>query len=388
MVNEAHDLNNDDIDALLQLPPNATVPDPTALAVLYEHLYNEDGDNDDLNSSNASSNDIEESTSMFISPLLLSPSLWPTSNSGIGTISGGLGTSVAADYGLRALHHLCVQYSKWVQSYNNDNSVHSSKSPMLQLERFRRNFRTLLRQYNDGNGHDDDEDDYDDGFNQKNRYEKNVSRQEEPDYNRDDEFLYERNYENKMEEFGSSGGDCDYDYGDEEDDDDDATVICCSAGTNSAPAKTTKENHHYSWIKAAIAHGRGPAPLDIVFRTELHVRLFWPPTLLLDDSYDENGQDINENHQLVVPAYVLGTTYAATAAASHYSTNKGNQDGRYSKSALTLEQVINIQLDRAARDMHLRYKIMNEFLDKGCSFSTLASKIANSSVKDKHEQCL
>lgn len=380
MLNDAHDLNNDDIDALLQLPPNATVPDPTALAVLYEHLYDEDRDSDDHNSSNASSNDNEESNSMFTSPLLLSPSLWPTSNSGIGSISGGLGTSVAADYGLHALHHLCVQYSKWIQSYNNEYSMHSSKLPMLQLEQFRRNFRTLLRQYNDESGHDDDIDGFEDGFNQKNRYEKKVSHQQEPDYSRDDEFAYERNYESKMEEFDSSG-DYDYDYGEKEEDDDDATVICCNTGTNSTSAKTTKENRHHSWIKAAIAHGRGPAPLDIVFRTELHVRLFWPPTLLLDDSYDENSQSIDENHQLVVPAYALGTTYAATAATSLYNTNKSNRDSHCTKSALTLEQVMNIQLDRAARDMHLRYKIMNGFLDKACSYSTLASKIANSNVK-------
>lgn len=377
MVSDAHDLNNDDIDALLQLPPNATVPDPTALAVLYEHLYDEDSDSNDRNTSNASSNDIEESTSMFSLPLLLSPSLWPISNSGISTISSRLGTSVTADYGLRALHDLCVQYSKWIQSYNNDKSTHSSKSPMLQLERFRRNFRTLLHQYNDGSGLDDDEDDYEDGFNKKNLYENNVSHQEEHDYSIDDEFAYERNYENKMEEFGFSGGNYD-DCGDEEEDDDDATVICCNADTNATPEGTTKEKCHHSWIKAAIAHGRGPAPLDIVFRTELHVRLFWPPTLLLDDSYDKNGQDIKEHHKFFVPAYALGTTYAATVVASHYSTNEGKQDDYHTKSAHTLEQIINLQLDRAARDMHLRYKIMNDFLDKACSYSTLASKIANS----------
>jgi len=117
-VEAVHDFNEDnDVDLLLQLPPNATVPDATALAVLYEHLYNDADYDATFSITNANDKNTKEDknprpSSLFTSPLLLSPSPWSSPNSGI---SSGLGASLTADYGLQALHILCIQYSEWVQ---------------------------------------------------------------------------------------------------------------------------------------------------------------------------------------------------------------------------------------------------------------------------------
>ncbi|XP_025196855.1 uncharacterized protein LOC112595762 [Melanaphis sacchari] len=410
-----NDIEDNEVNELLQLPPNATIPDATALAVLYEHLYNDNtSDVGGMNNSAASSNDIGNKkekdprlSSFFTSPLLLSPSPWLSLNSGI---SGGLGSSVGYDYGLSALHILCIQYSDWVQQNNSDDDsiLPSMKSPMLQLDRFRSNFRALLRQYSgDGFGDYDDNDvrfnyvpsDYKD----VNLYkEKNSSYREEFNYNRNDEFAYERQYEDNVEEYGTSGGDND-DCGDD-DEDDDATVICCnnssylslmrndavntlSGGPHVAAKaenqqKTTTKNEKYihlkkhqeedlydRWIEDASGYGQGPAPLNIVFCTELHVRLFWPPTLFLQDINDD--KDIID-HKSAIPAYALGTTYVATATAAF---NHEDKSTNHLLPPLTLDHIIMAQLDQAAQDMRLRYKAMDEFLDRACAYSTSVAKM-------------
>uniref|UniRef100_A0A2S2PNV6 Breast cancer anti-estrogen resistance protein 3 n=1 Tax=Schizaphis graminum TaxID=13262 RepID=A0A2S2PNV6_SCHGA len=410
-----NDVDDNDVNELLQLPPNATIPDATSLAVLYEHLYTDNiSDAGSVNSTAVGSNDIGSKkekdprlSSFFTSPLLLSPSPWLSLKSGI---SGGLGSSMGSDYGLSALHFLCIQYSDWVQqSYGDDNSILPLiKSPVLQLDRFRSNFRALLRQYSGG-----DFSDYDDGdvrFNYVSGYkdidlqrEENTSYHKEFNYNRNDEFAYERQYEDNVEEYGT-GGDDNEDCGD--DDDDDATVICCnnessilvmkndavdtSYGDTLAAAKTEnqrqtttknekcfnhkkyqeEDNLYDRWIEDASVNGRGPAPLNIVFCTELHVRLFWPPTLFL--------QDINDNkdtidHKSAIPAYALGTTYVATVTAAFDDKDKFTN---HVPSPLTLNHEITGQLDQAAQDMRLRYKAMDDFLDRACAYSTSATKIA------------
>lgn len=386
MFNDAtQDLNDDDyneVDVLLQLPPNITIPDATVLAVLYEQLYDDiDYDNGFTSmSDNKREEKNSRSSSLVTSPLLMLPSPWLSPSSGI---SGSLGSSVAADYGLQILHVLCVQYSEWVQQRGtNDSVVSSTKSPMLQLDRFRSNFQTLLHQYS-GNG--------------DNQEENNISHYEESEYNRDHEFTYEKYYEDRVEKF--ENGNEVYDSCVDEDDDDDATVICCSNNNlttaitsevatiipesmeeslkTTLEKLTTKEHcfhHHrvaldqddryYRWIKDINVDNCVPAPLDTVFHTELHVYLFWPPTLLLLDSNNDNY------YQPRVPAYALGTTYAATAAMSHSGENN---DHNHLNKAL-LNNLIHTQLDRAAEDMRLRYKAMDKFLDGACSYSMLAAK--------------
>lgn len=425
-----HDFNEDndnDVDVLLQLPPNATVPDATALAVLYEHMYNDADYGTNFSIANANDNSSKEDKNprpscLFTSPLLLSPSPWSSPNSGI---SSGLGSSVTADYGLQALHVLCVQYSQWVQQNFTKKSCtlsYTKSSPMLQLDRFRNNFQTLLRQYG-GSGYDDNhQDDYDDQYVHGYRQDKeNIeSCKNQPSYNQNDTFEYERHYEDKVEEYGV----CSEDYDDcgDDDDDDDATVICCSNSSSMAinvvnvstnittdmgpetmaekelRQSTTKEYDHdflrrgdrdrdeCRWIKASSVYG--PAPLNIVFRTELHVRLFWPPTLLLiDDNAD--GRDNNENavdHQLAVPAYALGTTYLASATTVHHGIEKEHGLQHYVKPPNTLDQVITEQLNRAAHDMRLRYKAMDKFLDGACAYSKVAAKLVDANIKKTGNQ--
>lgn len=385
------DLNDDDdneIDVLLQLPPNITIPDATVLAVLYEQLYDDiDCDNGFTSMSDSKrENKNLRSSSLVTSPLLMLPSPWLSPSSGI---SGGLGASAAADYGLQILHVLCIQYSEWVQQRGtNDSALSSTKSPMLQLDRFRSNFETLLQQYN-SNG---------DNEYMTHQEKNNISYNEKSEYNRDHEFTYEKYYEDRVEKF--ENGNEVYDSCVDEDDDDDVTVICCSNNSSATAITsgmatiipgstdnslkttleklTTKENcfrhHHvvrdqdedryYRWIKDINADNCVPAPLDTVFHTELHVYLFWPPTLLLLDSNNDNY------HQPRVPAYALGTTYAATAAIAHSSENNDHSN----LNQAILSDLIHTQLDRAAEDMRLRYKAMDKFLDGACSYSMLAAK--------------
>lgn len=426
--NEEHD---EDMDVLLQLPPNATVPDATALAVLYEQMYNDD-DNDCGHGPVVDSNENSKEhknyrpSSLFTSPLLQSSSPWSSPNSGIGC---ALRASATADFGLSALHILCTRYSEWVQQSNDEEfSLISSSKKLLQLDRFRNNFRTLLRQYSGDNNSDQDLDDGDhnDGyvyaFNQGNcQKNNNPSCLEDSSYEHSDEkYPYERQYEEKVEEYG--GGDYDECGNIDDDDDDDATVICCSnsssitamsnvTANNNISAITdtlaptsveekrqvnkktkdlNRQRHHQgdvdleddrycSWIKSVDAKVRDMAPLDTVFHTELHVRLFWPPTLLL---LENNGFEKSDkvSQQPVVPAYALGTTYIAMEATSH-TVERSIGDSHCTPSLSKLEQVMTTQLDRAVEDMRLRYQAMDEFLDGACAYSTLAAKATMMTVK-------
>ncbi|VVC27332.1 Ras guanine-nucleotide exchange factors catalytic domain,SH2 domain [Cinara cedri] len=405
------DENN--VDALLQLPPNATIPDATALAVLYEHMYNDHTCGSITMTSSANDNVIKEEknyrpSSLFTSPLSLSPSPWFSLSSGI---SGGLGALAASDYGIHALHALCVQYSEWVQqSFDiNESEMPSARPLVLQLDRFRSNFRALVLQYSD------DEDNHDYSYDNKYDYEDvyvygyNQEACPEKPCDQDNGFAYERNYEDKVEEYGCGDGNYE-NYCDN--DDDDATVICCSNSSSieaissvetsnasntgtastlrtrvgSGSNKTSKDDytHHKEileddrychWIKNIGNCNQSTAPLSTVFHTELHVRLFWPPTLLL---LDDNDDINNVNDQPVVPAYMLGTTYAAKAAT--LKSCRGNEETHCSKEtrlSQTFDSLIVAQLDRAAQDMRLRYKIMDNFLDGACAYSTFAVKAAN-----------
>jgi len=428
-----NDIDDNDVNELLQLPPNATVPDATALAVLYEHLYNDNNSdiNSSINNTAAISNDNgckkekdPRLSSFFTSPLLLSPSPWSSLNSGI---SGGLGSSVASDYGLSALHVQCIQYSEWVQqSYGNDDSILPlTKPPMLQLDRFRSNFRALLRQYS-GSGFDS----YDDGdencvlsYKDKNfQKDENASYHEKYNYNQNDNFAYEQQYEDNVEKYGTSGADYD-ECGDDDDDDDDATVICCNNNSSLSAVKsvsvdkmcgdshiaataaekqqetTTKneqchrlkqdqeEDRYYRWIEDVSVNSPGPAPLNIVFCTELHVRLFWPPTLFLQDINDNRDTVVPRDPKLAIPAYALGTTYTATAIAAY---DNESESTNHAPPALALNHVITAQLDLAAQDMRLRYKAMDNFLDRACDYSTLVAKIAyedNTMTAKQQQHC-
>lgn len=418
---ETRDFNDDDgnnVDALLQLPPNATIPDPTALAVLYEHMYNTVDNNNSSTMIATGLNDkvIKEEknyrpSSLFTSPLLLSPAPWFSFNSGI---SGGLGALATSDYGIHALHVLCVQYSEWVQqSFEIDEPAISTARPLMsQLDRFRNNFRALLRQYSDGEDKNDYGDaheyDYEDVF----IYSCN---REVSKINQDDDFAYERNYEDKVEEYGSGGGNddnCDDDNNDD-DDDDDATVICCSNSSSimtmssvtattsmasnidttsklntrvgSLPnttlndytrnRRTFKDECYCRWIKTVGPNSQITAPLNTVFRTELHIRLFWPPTLLL---LGDNDNDNAIDNKPVVPAYALGTTYAAEAVTlQNYRRDEETYCLRDTLSSPMLNSLIIKQLDQAARDMRLRYNVMDKFLDGACAYSMFAVKAAN-----------
>jgi len=399
-----HDINNEDdyndTDVILQLPPNATIPDATVVAVLYEQMYFDDAHNNDGNvtvttfayDNTKKDGKTPKSWSLITSPLLLLPS--PSSSSQSGK-RGSARTSVADDLRLQDIHVICIQYTRWVkQGINSNNSITSStKPPMLQLDRFRSNFRALLQQY----GFDDDEidDDCEDGYIKGDfKWKNKISSQKESNHRIDERFAYERFYEDQMEKYGGFGvGDYD-NCGDE---DDDATVICCSnrssistvASTDQGHTKveevqkriTDKDRHRQEprdredrycrWIKAVSVSGPSAAPLDMVFRTELHVRLFWPSTLLLLDSNDVDVID----HKKVVPAYALGTTYAALAAINCSPESK--KHSLHTQSSSTLNHVITTQLDRASQDMRLRYKAMEEFLDGACAYSTSAAKSAN-----------
>lgn len=133
------------------------------------------------------------------------------------------------------------------------------------------------------------------------------------------------------------------------------------------------------WIKTSGAYG--PAPLNIVFRTELHVRLFWPPTLLIDykaDSDDDNDDSVD--HQFAVPAYALGTTYLALAKTTRCGTGKERGHQKSTQSSNMLDRVITEQLNQAAYDMRLRYKAMDKFLDGACAYSKIAAKLINSDL--------
>lgn len=424
-----NDIDDNDVNDLLQLPPNATVPDATTLAVLYEHLYSDNNSdtNSSINTIATISNDIGSKkekdprlSSFFTSPLLLSPSPWSSLNS-------GLGSSVASDYGLSALHVQCIQYSEWVQqSYGNDDSILPlTKPPMLQLDRFRSNFRALLRQYSESEF--DSYDEGDESFNcvlsYKDKHfqkDENISYHEEFNCNQNDNFAYERQYEYNVEEYGTSGADydeCD-DDGDD-DDDDNATVIFCNNSSLSAVKSvevntmcgnshvaatatekqrqtTTKneqchrlkqdqeEDRYCRWIKDVSANSPGPAPLNIVFCTELHVRLFWPPTLFLQDITDTKG---TVDSKFPIPAYALGTTYTATAIAAY--DNESESTG-HAPPTLSLNHVITAQLDQAAQDMRLRYKAMDDFLDRACAYSTLVAKMVygdNTMVGKQQHHC-
>lgn len=393
----AIDCNDDDndVDVLLQLPPNITVPDATALAVLYEHLYNGDDYDNDLVSDGISDYNRKEeknfrSSSLVTSPLLLLPSPWLSSNSGI---SCGLGALMDSDYGLQVLHVLCTQYSKWVQQKDKNLSEVLTKPPVVQLDRFRSNFRTLLRQYSDDSSAYSDED--------------YVSHEKEPTYSHYNGFTYEKYYEDQVEKYGIGGEVCD----ECDNDDDDATVICCNNNNLTMPiantaattlsenmanktmlkgvqcqimskdyclhnfqvAKHREENHYIRWIKDINLYNKKPAPLDYVFCTELHVYLFWPPTVLLLDSLDQNDE------QPSVPSYALGTTYGVKAAATHIRRSKEYSKHYYQnhKDITSLfGKLITTQLDRASQDMRLRYRAMDKFLDGACTYSIIASKLA------------
>lgn len=416
-----HDSNanhDNDID-VLQLPPNATIPDPTALAVLYEYMYSNE-DHDDSNrcitsfgtfDNNKKEDNNLRSGPLINSPLLQLPSPWSSLNSGI---TGGLGASTAVDYGLQDLHILCSQYSEWIQqSYGNGTqNISSTKTPMLQLDRFRSNFRTLLRQYGGSDDENMDGEDYDENYKPEDCQKKNtdVLLCKETNESTNNGFTYEKHYEDKVEEYGSGSGEYD-DCGD--DDDDDATVICCSnrssMTTMTSVTATTKselidsvseemkqqvttknmqshrhhqqqtqdreEGYYYNWIKDASICGRArPAPLDTVFRTELHVRLFWPPTIFLHDGNDKADA---VNHQTAIPAYSLGTAYTKTEQVIESTDDIKEHGYHVQKQCPTiLNQAINKQLDRAAKDMQLRYKIMDDFLDGACAYSTSVANMA------------
>lgn len=387
IVGEASHNNNYDydngLDSLLQLPPNATVPDATALAVLYEQMYNDDDNKLDHDINRKEDKNIR-SSSLITSPILLLPSPWASSN-GTGSVQG---PSVSTDFDLQDIHDFCVQYSKWIQQaiYKSDSDKSSPKQPKLQLDRFRSNIRTLLHQFQGGEDDNENSDKEDTCCNRDDS--NNAFYDEENNHN----FTYERHYEEQVEEL--SGGDDVDNCGDE--DDDDATVICCSSSNNTAAVKDTanfkspgrnftvaatttkqkgpntavsrclllEDDRYYNWIKAASMHDQCPPPLDIVFHTELHVRLFWPPTLFLLD-----GDTID--NKVAVPAYALGTTKAATAEIAH--SNK-NHSRHHKPSSRTLDHVITEQLDRAAKDMHVRYRAMDAFLDAACAYSMSAAK--------------
>lgn len=384
VVGEAvHSIDDDggnDVDVLVQLPPNVTIPDATALAVLYEKLYSNENHDYDVTNTNISDNKKEEkhSLSLSTSPLLMLPPPWLSFESGV---SGGMGAAIDTDYGLHALHVLCVQYSEWVQERgSNGSKLPVTKLPMKQLDRFRRNFRTLLRQYSEI------------GENDHKVYleEKSATYHKESNDNHDYDFTYERNYEDRVEQYGIDSG-VYYDSRVDEDDDD-ATVICCSNSSSTvavtrdsqlsenadsvtkASSEDKHPHHHhvtqrqdkdfyYRWIKDIDAYGRNPAPIDTVFRTELHVLLFWPPTLFLQDNNDDCYV------QSTVPAYAMGTTRMATIEA----TGSGGSNVQRPNE---LRHLINNQLDRAAEDMRFRYKAMDKFLDAACAYSMAAVKVA------------
>lgn len=433
----SHCLNNDndnDVVELLQLPPNATIPDATALAVFYDQIYNGNDNGNCGSSFNNNTNAIiandynskedknHRPSALFTSPLLLSPLPWTSANSGI---SGGFGASVANDYGLCALHELCTQYSEWIQqSFVNCKSMETSeKLPMMQLDRFRSNFETLLRQYDDSDDNDitdnndtNEDDEYDNIRADSRKGKILVHNEDSINKDKSDLFMYEQLYEDNVEGYVSGSGDYD------DDEDDDNTVICCSinnpgmsVNTNAMVAtvedkergelmlrtirgdrrrstgikKYREEDRYFRWINNALINGRClPAPLNTVFRTELHVRLFWPPTLLL--------RNVNHNgdQQTFVPAYALGTTYAAITALKRERQTRNNC--RRIRSLSGLNRVITAQLDRVSRDMRHRYAAMDNFLDRACDYSISATRktqdeaVVNTTTdtKQRHHMCL
>lgn len=424
MDEDAHDSSDNDANDIdvLQLPPNATIPDPTALAVLYEYMYsNEDHDDSNISittigtyDNNKKEDNNFRSGSLITSPLLQLPLPWSSPNSGI---TGGLGASAAVDYGLYDLHILCNQYSEWVQqSYGNGTlNISCTKTPMLQLDRFRNNFRALLRQYGGSDDENIDEEDYNEIYIPQDCQKKNIDVLlcEETNNSIHNGFTYERHYEDKMEEYRCRSSD----YDDCGDDDDDATVIyssnrsCMTTMTNvtatakskltdsatsttaeemkrqmrtknlqsdhhrQRPTQNREEDYYYNWIKDTSACGRAcAAPLDTVFRTELHVRLFWPPTIFLHDSNDKANNIV---HQTAIPAYALGTAYATTDQVICSIDDIKEQRCHIQKQCPSiLNDTISKQLDRAAKDMRLRYRIMDDFLDGACAYSTSASNLA------------
>jgi len=403
MGEAVHNINNEDdyndTDVSLQLPPNATVPDATVIAVLYEQLYNDDDQNNDTKSTvTATANDnmrkegkYSNIWSLITSPLLLLPSLRSFSNS---SIRGGVRTLAVDGLEIQNIHSLCCHYNQWVTQGvdNNDSITPSMKQPMLQLDRFRSNFRALLRQY----GFEDNEDDYDDDIKDECQWKDDDFFQKESNHGMKKSFAYERHYEDQMEKYRTSAVD-DYDDCDVDDEDDDATVICSSNRSSISTSISTSrgqtkveemkqpftindrhiqglkdpEDRFCRWIKAVSVSGPSPAPLDIVFRTELHTRLFWPTTLLLLD-----GDDVDViHHQKVVTAYALGTTYSALAAIN--CCKEGNKHDLHTQSSSTINHMITTQLNRASQDMWLRYKAMEEFLDGACAFSSSAVNAAH-----------
>lgn len=391
-----HSNNEDDsfnTDVFLELPPNVTVPDATIVSVLYEQMYNDDIE---VNNSNAaitalSSDNIRNegtnSKSMLLitSPLLLLPSAcWSPENR-----VRGIRNSAIDVLGINDIHAISIKYTLWIKQNSDDScsTTSLSKPPMLQLDQFRNNFRTLLNQY--GFGDNEDNNNYNDDFiHDDYQSESNASFRDRSNRGMQESFPYERFYEDQIEQYENFG------IGDYDDDEDDNGTIICNSNQSSiakvsntdrhkikdeVKKKITTENSHSRrcyeedrycrWINAASTSRLSPAPLNIVFRTELHGRLFWPPSLHLLDSSDI---DCYTDYQKIVPAYALGTTYAALAAIN--CGKEGKEDPYNTQSSLTLNQVINTQLDQAIQDMRLRYTAMEEFLDGACDYSSSVAK--------------
>lgn len=327
------------------------------------------------------------SSTLFTSPLLLSPFPWSSINSGI---NSGFGASVVNDYGLRALHELCTQYSEWVQYIDCKTIESSDKLPILQLDRFRNNFETLLRQYDEESDNEDTDNNENDNILVDGQQENNLVHCEASiNDNRNDHFPYERLYEEKVERSINVS----------EKYEDDSTVICsrsndpcmlasmnetaistedkqCGKRTlktirgNRHRRKGTKKNRvedrYFRWINKVLTNDRYlPAPLNTIFRTELHVQLFWPPTIIL-----QNVNDIDDQ-QTIIPAYALGTTSAEIAALKR---ERQSRNYCHVRSLSKLNRVTTTQLNQATQDMRHRYAAMDKFLDRACAYSISAFK--------------
>lgn len=365
---------NDDEPDDYQLPPNATIPDPMAVALLYEHLYNYNGfsgrgyDDDEY----TREDDTNNSFSWFTSPLLdnldgddrhvgICPSKpQRPAPPQAPVISYQNGT----DFGLRAVHTHCERYTSWVRSASPTESISVATTettstvvskPML-LDRFRNNVRTLLREFSD------DEDELENKFENEDEIEKG-----------DDEYLHYIDFR----EYVGRNQNC------EEDDDDRRTVICCTdsaekgydkseihstpivpANSMTVVTMTSKHGPPSSQLPPSNSDKNGINPgvehdhhmrlrrllLSHVFRTEMHVRLFWPPSFSLS---------LNEHHHYrgdePLPAYVMGTSGL-------------NCDRQRDLLHQDYEQIFTKQLDAAAADMRRRYRAMDAYLDGACAY--------------------
>lgn len=381
-----------------QLPPNATVPDPMAIALLYEHLYNNNddgynsgwGETHDDDSDSSDNGDINIS-SCFTSPLLDGLDcgnrhniIYSNNTKPKSLVTPTLSYQNGTDFGLRAVHAHCTRYAEWVRCSTPNLDIDSSTTratsvthrPML-LDRFRSNVRALLREYSD----DDD-------------LEENEYENEEDEQIDDEDYLHYVDFR----EYTSNDGpqqDCS-----DDDEDDRHTVICtsdvitpvddidCTTPTTSTfPANyihstpSTTKNHPVigmTPILQPVADSTNIAVcsttnnkkakensnrqqqnhnhviplrrllLSHVFRTELHVRLFWPPCFSLP---------LNEHHQNRScepwPAYAMGT-YLTTQRNQCFSEN--------------YQELLIKQLDAVAVDMRHRYCAMDAFLDGACEY--------------------